>query len=52
MSGLLKTPRSLKGAKAVIQDEVAGIELIAEDGESMDSDWHHKAIGVLVNSIN
>jgi Uma2 family endonuclease len=52
MSGMLKTPRSLKGTGPANLRALAGIKLIEDDGEPMESDWHVKAMGLLVNSIN
>jgi Uma2 family endonuclease len=52
MSGMLKTPRSLKAARPANLGELAGIKLIEDDGEPMESDWHVKAMGLLVNSIS
>ncbi len=51
MSKLLKPPPSLARLGSMNLDELSRIELIEDDGEPMESDWHVKAMGVLVNSI-
>jgi hypothetical protein len=44
MSCLLKRQPSIPSAKLANLDEPAAIELIEDDGEPLESDWHVKAM--------
>jgi len=53
MSSLLKTPPSVPDPEPAHLDELfAGIELIEDDGEPMESDWHVKTMLLLMSSID
>ncbi len=53
MSSLLKAPPSIPDPEPASLDELfVGIELIEDDGEPMESDWHVKAMLSLMSSID